>query len=525
MAGEDLGLGDAVRLTLYGNERVVSSLIKHVFFRTFRREHPEVMPLSFYPFRILSRKDEDDMVAGLLPGSLKGVLSRKKQFEVHFRDIIQDGSFAFGAVVNLRYRWIFSETCSDLQQEGFDLIGKQVLLIEELPNLAGVIAPDESLVGPITSIEGSRATVETNEGEETYSLSDLHLHRSFSNIEEYLIFKLGERKTDRILEQVDHMDRTRLDAQYYFGEVERMAGSLSRLEYRNKDGFTFSISSEPAKITNSFRIHDHSFLFDYNPGASDTNASRGLTEHGPYDSSTFDVKHPKVLAVLHENHRGGFADFLGKLKSGIPHSRTFKSGLVGKYRLHDVTFETVELGNYGVREYAEKIADYIREQDTLPDLAVVETKEEFRQLPSQANPYYWVKAYLLSLGIPVQFIKNKNVRKPDNLLQSIVLSKGLGDLEKHRATGRFLDSFNNRIAQIAFVLWIALVLAITVGTLYLGYRYLNAPKQERGTFENILALLPLLGVPGLLGLIGRRRQIEAWLKRRLLQFFKYPGSA
>jgi argonaute-like protein implicated in RNA metabolism and viral defense len=221
------------------------------------------------------------------------------------------------------------------------------------------------------------------------------------------------------------MDRTRLDAQYYFGEVERMASSLSRLEYRNRDDFAFSISAEPAGILNSFRIHAPSYLFDYNPGASDDNASRGLTVHGPYDSSTFDVKYPKVLAVLHENHRGGFADFLGKLKSGIPSSRSFKSGLVGKYRLHDITFETVELGNYGLREYAEKIADYIREQDTLPDLAVVETKEEFRQLPSQSNPYYWVKAYLLSLGIPVQFIKNKNVRKPDHLLQWVCESVAL----------------------------------------------------------------------------------------------------
>lgn len=419
------GLGDAVRLSVAESEPVVSSLIKHVFFRTFRREYPEVVPLSFYPFRILSRKDEDDMVAGLLSDDLKGKLSRKKQFEVHFREIELDGSVAFGAVINLRYRWIFSETCLDLRQDGFDLVGKQVLLIEELPGLAGIIAPDESLVGPITSIEGSRATIETNEGEETYSLADLHLHRSFSNIEDYLNFKLGERKTSRILEQVDQKDRTRLDAGYYFREVERIARWLTKLEYRNKDNFAFSIAAKPQGITNSFRIHAPSFLFDYNPGASDGNASRGLTEHGPYDSSTFDVKHPKVLAVLHKNHRGGFTDFLGKLKSGIPHSSSFKSGLVGKYRLYDVTFETVELENYGVREYAEKIVGYIREQDTLPNLAVVETKEEFKQLPSESNPYYRVKTYLLSLGIPVQFIKNKNVRKPDRFLQWICESVAL----------------------------------------------------------------------------------------------------
>lgn len=425
MEGEDLGLEDEVRLSIAENEPVVSSLIKHVFFRTFRREYPEVVPLSFYPFRILSRKHEDDMVADLLPDGLTGVLSRKKQFEVHFRNIEVDGTVAFGAVINLRYRWIFSETCLDLLQEGFDLNGKQVLLIWEHPGLEGIVAPDESLVGPITSVEGSHATIETNDGEETYSLADLHLHRSISNIEDYLNFKLGERNTSRILEQVDQKDRTRLDARYYFREIERIARWLTRLEYRNKDNFSFSIAAQPQRITNSFRLHAPSFFFDYNPGASDNNPSRGLTEHGPYDSSTFDVKQPKILAVLHKNHRGGFADFLGKLKNGIPHSSSFKSGLVGKYRLHDVTFETVELENYRVQEYADKIVGYIREQDTLPDLAIVETKEEFKQLPSELNPYYRVKAYLLSLGIPVQFIKNNNVRKPDRFLQWVCESVAL----------------------------------------------------------------------------------------------------
>jgi hypothetical protein len=204
-----------------------------------------------------------------------------------------------------------------------------------------------------------------------------------------------------------------------------MARRLSKLEYRNKDDFAFSISAWPTKVNNVFRIHAPTFLFDYNPGASDDNPSRGLTVHGPYDSSTFDVKHPKVLALVHKNHRGGFADFLGKLKSGIPHSASFKSGLKGKYRLYDITFETIELENYGIREYAEKIAGYIKEQDTLPDLAVIETKDEFRRLSSESNPYYRAKAYLLSLGIPVQFITNKNVRKQDRYLQWICESVAL----------------------------------------------------------------------------------------------------
>ncbi len=107
-------------------------------------------------------------------------------------------------------------------------------------------------------------------------------------------------------------------------------------------------------------------------------------------------------------------------------------------------------------------------------------------------------------------------------VDAIVLSKELGDLERHLATDRFLDSFNDRIQQIAYVLYVLLVVAVTAGTLYFSHRYLNTPKQEQGTFESILALWPFLGVPGLFGLLGKRQQIEAWLKRQLLKFFAYP---
>jgi hypothetical protein len=110
---------------------------------------------------------------------------------------------------------------------------------------------------------------------------------------------------------------------------------------------------------------------------------------------------------------------------------------------------------------------------------------------------------------------------------AIVLSKDLGDLERRLATDRFLASFEVRIEQVASVLWVVLTVVAIAATAYFGYRYLNAPKQERGTFETILALLPLLGLPGVgvLGLFWKRRQIEAWLKRRLLRFFGHPAQA
>jgi hypothetical protein len=166
-------------------------------------------------------------------------------------------------------------------------------------------------------------------------------------------------------------------------------------------------------------------MFDYNPGAIHSNPSAGLVNYGPYDSSTFDIKHPHILVICHKANRGAFSEFLGKIKQGIPSSGYFKGGMIGKYKLHDMSFEIVEVENYSIIEYQGKIVNYIKTHDTLPDIAIAETTDEFKQEAPYNNPYYQIKAYFLGLGIPVQFVKNFNIRKPDADLQWVTESIAL----------------------------------------------------------------------------------------------------
>lgn len=107
-------------------------------------------------------------------------------------------------------------------------------------------------------------------------------------------------------------------------------------------------------------------------------------------------------------------------------------------------------------------------------------------------------------------------------VDAIVLSKELGDLESRLSTERFLDSFTVRIEQIATASWVFLVVVARVAALCFIYLFLEAPTRGRGAFENFLSLLPILGLPGVGVLLAKRQQIEAWFKRQLLRFFKYP---
>ncbi len=418
-------IGDSITIDINKKEKIVLSLMKHVFFRKFRETYPDIIPLNFYPFRIFSRKKSDDLLIGLLPENLTGTLSLRKLIEIQFREITNTDAKQFGALVNVHYQWGFNKNCQELIEEGFNIIGLNVLTSEILPGLDGILAPDESLIGAVNKINENVAVVETNEGKESHQLSELYLHKSQRNIREYLEFKLGELRTEQITNTIKEKDQTRLNAKHYFNEVKDFVKYISSIKYQNKTNFEFNISPSPQRNHRKFSIQNPSFIFDYSQGAAHNKPSIGLINYGPYDSTTFDIKKPNFLVVCTKSNRGAFTEFLGKLKKGIPSSAYFKGGMIGKYRLHDISFDIVELDNYSISEYQNKITDYIKQSKSLPHLAIIETNENFKKEKADNNPYYHVKSYFLGLGVPVQGIKSENIRKPDNSLQWIIESIAL----------------------------------------------------------------------------------------------------
>lgn len=418
-------IGEYVSLSIRENLSIVSSLIKHIFFRTFRNQFPNILPLSFYPFQFLSRKDNDDLLFGLLGDDLKGILSNRKQIELQFRTIEKDDQSRLGLLININHQWIFSKNCQELTQEGFNIIGSNIFIYEPIPGLDGIIAPDESFIGSVSSVNHDKALIDTNSGIKEIELSKIFLQKNTHNIRDYLDFKVGEEKSDKIFNALKIEIDRRLNIGYYYAEISEIAKTIASLEYKNSDGFSFAIKPTPFLVENSYNIQPIRYIFDYSPGRSDSNPSRGLNNYGPYDSNTFDIKTVKVLVVCNKKNRGAFTEFCGKIKDGIPSSSVFRNGMLGKYRLHNIMFDIIEIEDYSVGSYLSKITDYVTNQSSLPHLAIVETRDEFHSKPVVENPYFNVKAYLLNIGIPVQFIKNEKIRLPDISLQWIVESVAL----------------------------------------------------------------------------------------------------
>lgn len=421
------------------DREIVTSLVRHIFFRTFKDNYSGIIPLDFYPFRILSRQPGHDLLARALidlrikKESLKGRLANKKLIEIQFRDITHEGKQLLGAIITIRYSWTYGDgvSCESFHSDGFNLVDRDVLHVSPLAGLTDVLLPEEKLIGTLSSISGNQATVETNEGSVSLPLSQLIPHRNRRNIDDLLSHYFGMERLDSIRKAIKAIDSSRLNAKVYQQEIDQMALTISKLEYRNSDNFTFNISSTPFSPREHFRLENPVFRFDYGPGATNSNASYGLQQHGPYDSLNFSPKKPRVAILCHGSSRDAFTSFLAKLRDGIPKASNFRGGMRGKYRLHDLSFDAItdfiEIKNYSGAEYERAVTTYLSQTDgdQRADIVFIQTKQEFKASKPCENPYYLAKSQLMMAGIPTQFIKTETIRKEDRFLKYTIDSIAL----------------------------------------------------------------------------------------------------
>lgn len=422
----ELSLEDVTK-NIFSDRKITSSLIKHIFFRTFKERFTTFIPVDFYPFRFFSSKDKDDLLYNILPSHLKGRIGYKKLIEVELRFSTINNIEQYGFVINIKRNWIFDKNCATLHLEGYNLTGIEVLHTEIFPGMGGILAPNEEFIGTVLQVNGDFAKVQTNEGDVEYPLNQLFIKKTRNNIATYLDFATPGKTAD-ILRVIDDKRYELYDTKNLHKEICDIArvlftGVLDKksIQFENKDGFYFIVQEVPLEFTNTFELKTPTFIFD--PAGTKTNnvsPDIGLTNFGPYDSINFDTKSPSVLCICHRENRGHYSNFLASLRDGITESRFFKKGLLKKYELQDLTFHINQLNSFNISEYLRIISEW--KQDSKPDLAIIEIPDEFKKLKDDDNPYYKLKAKLLSLEIPVQYISTEKIKSYNEyILNSISL--------------------------------------------------------------------------------------------------------
>ena len=423
---ENLNLGSLKEINTFQNTEITSSLIKHIFFRTFKDRFSDYTPVDFYPFRFFSGQDKDDTIYKFLPSNLQNKIGYKKLIEVQLRQTEIEGVKRFGFIINIRRDWIFSKNCADLNSEGFQLVGLDVIHSEILPGLNNILAPNEEFIGVLKKVLGEKASVETNEGLKEFRLNELFIRKSKYNIGNYLSFALSLQKSVEILGVIESKRTEIYNVKNLYGEIIKIAKHLffeneQQVLFQNRDGFCFTVDCNPISVTNTMELKTPTFIFDYAATKTQKNyPDLGLNNFGPYDSMTFDIKTPNILCICNRLNRGFFTKFLSNLKDGISQSRYFQKGFLKKYDLQDVIFDIKEIQTFNYDDYLSIIKDYFDE--VKPHLAIIEIPHSFKRLSDNENPYYKIKAKLLSLEIPVQYVTSEIVKSYNEfILNSIAL--------------------------------------------------------------------------------------------------------
>lgn len=418
-------LGNTVTRSVMDDAEITSSLIKHVFFRTFKERFPGYIPVEFYPFKFFSAQDKDNIIQNALPEDLRDKLAYKKLIEVQIRQSEINGKKQVGFVINIRRNWIFNKSCKELYQEGFNLVGTEVVHSEILPGLNGILGPSEDFIGVIESVDNEKAGIQTNEGYREIDLEELFIRKTKFNIANYLTFRCGEANSEAIFDIIDRKRNEILNPKNQYNEIKNIGKRLFvenglPILFKNSDGFCFWVENSLLNVRSSIDLKAPTFIYDYaSTHTSNKSSDFGLTTYGPYDSITFDTKLPEVLCICNKNNRGHFANFLSNLKEGIPHSNYFVKGLQKKYDLQDIHFSISEILTFSLEEYYKIIRDY---DGIKPHLAIIEIPSEFKQNSDISNPYYQIKGKLLSLEIPVQFVTTEKIKKHDEyILNSLAL--------------------------------------------------------------------------------------------------------
>lgn len=412
--GEDLQIGEVSTIPIE-NKEVTSSLLKHLFFRSMREKFPTIKPIGFYPYIIPSNKSIHDLFRKHLPTNLQGKITFNRYINIQIRTVKSGGELIYGFTVSLERNYKLDISCEEINSQGFDLIGRDVVYAEIIPGLEEIMLPDETLIGVVKGIEGDKALIGTNEGDVYIPLEMLFLSKSKRNIKDYLVHILEDFvKAEQILENLNSDKSEFFQLNKKFNEINEVAKSIflekdakSSTLFQNKDGFCFEVKSTKSIKYDAIQLENPIFIFDPSRTKTSYNPDKGLIDYGAYDATMFSPKVPKILFICKNDIRGYASTFLKELTDGIPQSQYFKKGFINKYCLTNIDGTIREVKEYNLEEYKTIISSL----SDKPDIVIVSLPMKFKDERDAANSlYYNIKSILLGQGIPVQFVNNENIQ-------------------------------------------------------------------------------------------------------------------
>ena len=141
-----------------------------------------------------------------------------------------------------------------------------------------------------------------------------------------------------------------------------------------------------------------------------TQPDLGIRQHGPFQYAHNAVNDPTIAVLCDRAARGRMEQFAKSLRDGIDgENGQFAGGLIGKFRLTNVRFHFVEVGEDTGQGYADTARRALEDLPQVPALALVQVREAHKRRISAQNPYFVAKGQFMRSGVPVQAVRLETI--------------------------------------------------------------------------------------------------------------------
>jgi len=302
--------------------------------------------------------------------------------------------------------------------------------------------PRLDLLGRVCRVDGSRLSLTDSLDGNDFETAEVLLEPRLENLQATIEAFWGQRASAVFSE----LQSRRMPIASAAGKLTRIKETLAKLRNRK----------QPLTIANGVQVLFGEVLDDSAPqfpdqiatqrptvlfGAQGRNVGQypdmGIRSWGPYMYMQHTRNTPIIAVVCEARHRGTVEQFANALCEGFPDEawkgkgdNPYRGGLVGKFRLGRVRLEYEECDDTTPATYRAAARRLLSRLAEMPDLALVQTREAFRQAHGDENSYFVAKAAFMAAGVPVQAVQIEKMMYNDYQLPYLLNNVALATYAK-----------------------------------------------------------------------------------------------
>ena len=351
-----------------------------------------------------------------------------------------------GVLIDISTSNVIDLAVAELIARGLNITGKYVC--KRGDGEPGYLRPGLELIGMVSRVEGNRLLLTDTEGVDEIDARDALLEPRLENLDAVIKILYGE-NANKILARLKQLRAPLTTAT---GKLTQIRQALTGLKNQHKIvlGGEVEVSLGDLLVPGDPQFPTYvstsrpSFLFGPQGRKTGSYPDQDIQRWGPFKYMQHTRNTPLIAVVCEASYRGRVEQFINSLRDGFPDEswekatswrrdnkpNPFQGGLIGKFRLTQVSLRYEETTGPTAEEYRCAIERLLERLPNGADLAIVQTRESFKKLRGNTNPYLVLKAAFMEAGVPVQAVCIENIEAGDWSLPYILNNVALASYAK-----------------------------------------------------------------------------------------------